>query len=62
MSEQEVRNSIRGLLNENPQAVIEEVLGYIHKQKSNPSSSYERRELLNQILKEDQELLKKLAQ
>ena len=62
MSREEVKAAISQLLENTPEKVLNEVLGYLKSVENKPSDSIFLAQNLRTILTEDKELLERLAQ
>lgn len=62
MTAQEVKSQIKKLLEEIPEDALPQVLEYLQQVKSMSAEEVRLGQNLNQILKEDKDVLKRLAQ
>jgi hypothetical protein len=62
MSTQELKAQIQQLLDDVPEAALQDILDYLKAVKNHDSKDYDLAHNLKTILKEDQNLLKRLAE
>lgn len=62
MSKEEIKYEINKVLEQLPEKALEELLGFLKELEAKQAFSAAKSEYLHQILTEDRELLKRLAQ
>ncbi len=62
MSSQEIKQEISKVIEEVPESVLAEILGYLKQIQSLPKDKIEMSENLKRILREDKDLLQRLAE
>lgn len=62
MTTKEIKNEIQEALNNVPEAILKEVLDYLKSFKGKSNEDIQRTRNLSQILKEDSNLLRRLAE
>ena len=62
MSSQEIKQEISKVIEEVPESVLAEILGYLKQIQSLPKDKIEMSEHLKKILREDKDLLQRLAE
>lgn len=62
MTRQQLKSEIQKVLDKVPETVLEDILRYLKEIDSKPVNQVEMSALLRKIIKEDKELLEKLAQ
>ena len=62
MTKQQLKTEIQKVLDNVPEAVLQNILSYLQELQSKPLNEIEMSGMLRKILNEDKELLEKLAQ